>query len=83
MGAHRVGNGRLDGVGVGYGDDGLAGVLGYEGGDGAGDALLHLGERLAIREAEAAGVALHRCPLGQLEQVFEQAAGPVAEVAFE
>ena len=47
------------------------------------DAGLHLGERLAAGEAEAARVALHRLPLGELHQLLQLAAGPLAEVALE
>ena len=44
---------------------------------------LHLEERLAVGEAEAARVALHGAPLGFLAQRLQLAAGPVAEVALE
>ena len=47
------------------------------------DAHLHLGERLAVREPEAAGVLLHRLPLGELAQLGQLAAGPLTEVGFE
>ena len=73
----------LIGIGVGHGHDGLARVAGDEVVEGADDAGLHLGERLAVGEAEAARVALDGLPLGQLHQVLELGAGPVAEVALE
>ena len=48
-----------------------------------GDAELHLGERLAAGKPKAARVPLHGLPLGQLAQVLQLAAGPLAEVALE
>ena len=51
--------------------------------DGADDAGLHLEEALAAGEAEAARVALHGLPLGQLHERLQLAAGPLAEVALE
>ena len=51
-----------------------------ERGDHAG---LHLGEALAVREPERRRRALHGAPLGQLHQVLQFLAGPVAEVALE
>ena len=68
---------------MGDGDDGLAGVGGDEfvgGVDGAG---LHLCERLAAREPEATGIALHGLPGVELAEVRQLLSGPVAEVALD
>ena len=47
------------------------------------DARLHLGERLAAGEPEAAGVALHGAPLGLLVELLQLGARPLAEVGLE
>ena len=76
-------NGGLDRVGVGHGHDRLARVAGHETTQRGRDAGVHLDERLATREAEPARVALDRAPLGQLGQLLQRPAGPVAELALE
>ena len=79
-----MGDGRLDRVGVGDGHDDAARVAWRPAGATAPtDAVLHLGEGLAAGEAEAARVALHGAPLGQLHELLQLGAGPLAEVALE
>ncbi len=81
--AHRLGDGGLDRVGVAHGDDDLPGMGGDDALDGRADAQLHLGERLALGEAERRRPVLHRLPLRQLHEVLELGAGPRAEVGLE
>ena len=84
VGAEGVGDRRLDGVGVGHGHDGLARVAGDEPVEGADDAGLHLGERLAARgSGTRSGSAAPCCHSGSFVEVLELRAGPVAEVALE
>ena len=79
----RVGDGGLDRVGVRDAHDHAAGVLGAQPVDGADDAGLHRGEALAAGKRERARRTLHGAPLGQLHQLLQLGAGPVAEVALE
>src|SRR3546814_4132289 len=58
-------------------------VIGSQGVERPTDAGLHLRERLAAGEAEAARVALHGAPLGELGELLQLGSGPVAEVGFE
>ena len=83
MRAHRVGDGGLDRIGVRDEHDHAALVLRSEPVDRAHHAGLHLGEALTVREAERAGGPLHRAPLGQLHQLLEFGAGPIAELALQ
>ena len=83
VGADRVGDGGLDRVGVRHADDRAALVLGAQRVERRDDAVLHLGEALAGREPERRGRALHRAPLGQLHQLLQLGAGPLAEIALE
>jgi hypothetical protein len=60
----------LDRIGVGHGHHHATGVLADEPVDRVDHVRLHLGERLAAGEAEAAGERLHRLPLRQLAELL-------------
>ena len=83
MRPHRLGDSRLDRVGVADRDHHAAGILGAHSIEAADDASLHLGEALSVRESEPTRKLLDRLPLGQFEEVLQVGAGPVAEVALE
>ena len=78
-----VGHHRLDGIGVGHGHDGLAGVATPQLGHGVDHAGLHAREGLSAGKPEAARIALHRRPLRKLHQLLQVGAGPLAEVALD
>ena len=83
MGAQRVGDGSLDGVGMGEADDDGTRVGSPEGVQRADDPGLHSGESLAVGEAESGRVVLDGLPLRQACQAGERRTGPVAEVALQ
>src|SRR5439155_9821518 len=80
MNAERVRDQRLDGIGVRHHHDRLTAMPLDDALDGGHDARLHLHERLAAREAESAGMTLHRVPLRLLAQLVERLPGPVTGV---
>ena len=83
VGAQGVCHRGLDRVGVADADDRAARMLRPQPVERRHHPDLHLGEALAVREAERRRRPLHGPPLGQLHQLAQLRAGPVAEVAFE
>ena len=81
--AERRGDGRLDRVGVADGDDRLTAVARDDPPERADDARLHLDERLAARETEAARMPLDGLPLGPSGGPPERSAGPLADIQLE
>src|SRR5437867_13457188 len=78
--AQRVGNRRLDRIGVGDGDHEGAGVTLHDPGQRRYDASLHLGERLAPGKAKPARMTLNDLPLGLAGEATELLARPLADV---
>ena len=83
MHPQRVRQRGLDRIGVRHGDDGAAAVARHQRGQRAGDACLHLGERLAVGKPKAARIALDLLPLGLAAHAGQAAAGPCADVQLE
>ena len=83
MRAQGVGDGGLDGVGVGEAHHDAPGVGCAESLEGSDDPGLHLREALTAREAEGRRAVLYGLPLRQGRQFGDRGAGPLAEVAFE
>ena len=81
--AKGTGEGGLDAVGVAHGHDDFAGVLHPVASHDSGEARLKLEKRLAARKPEARRIPLDRAPLGELGQLRQLLACPLAEVAFE
>src|SRR5207247_7342189 len=78
--AEGVGDRGLDRVGVRHRDEDGARMTLDESRQGGHDPRLHLGERLAPREAEAARMALNDSPLGPARDPLHRPAGPGAAV---
>ena len=74
---------RLDRIGVTHDDDRLVRVRGDDVVERGDHARLHLGDRLAVREAGPGRRDLHDLPLVGLGEVGDLAAGPVAVVGFD
>src|SRR5216117_1616239 len=81
--AEGVGDRGLDRVGVRHRDEDGARMTLDESRQGGHDPRLHLGERLATGEAEAAWMPLNGPPLGPARDPFQRPAGPGADVELD
>ena len=82
MHAERVGDRRLDRIGVRHRDDGDTRVALDQPRERAGDPCLHLDERLTPGEAEAARMALHDLPLALAAESPQRPACPGTDIEF-